>query len=361
MNSSGVDDWRISLLGEYIRRNPESNDDNVETPLDMTPTREALSDSKYDYIALYISADYCTSCKQFAPVILASEENLKAKKCKVIYVSSDRDEAAFAASLRSLAGIDTMPYDASKTQLLRDVLSVKTIPSLLILRNENFATGIPVVVADARYSLPVDPQCRNFPWHPNGNSSSFSPMDRLIIRGEYGKWWDYGHKVNPAKPEEPYMDEHAVRARAGILNIITWIAIMNVFFWPEELYFAKYLFPFVFWEFLFSMKFGLTPLAPIGVLGTLLAILLQPKPSWTPARPKRFAWLIGLTLSSACFSFFLLREQLGKAYLPLQATVVFTCNLATWLESAMGFCVGCFMFNYMLVPLMGWDPCVECI
>ena len=31
------------------------------------------------------------------------------------------------------------------------------------------------------------------------------------------------------------MDEHAVRIRAGLLNVITWVAIMNVFYMRDLL------------------------------------------------------------------------------------------------------------------------------
>jgi hypothetical protein len=67
------------------------------------------------------------------------------------------------------------------------------------------------------------------------------------------------------------------------------------------------------YEFLSSSIFGLTPLAPVGFIATLLAIFLHPEPYWKAAKPKRFAWLVGLTLSVLCFTFFSLREDLGRA------------------------------------------------
>jgi hypothetical protein len=78
------------------------------------------------------------------------------------------------------------------------------------------------------------------------------------------------------------MDEH------GIINAITWIAIMNVFFGKDKT-FVTVLFLVVSWEFLMSMIFGLTPFAPVGELGSVLAIWLNPEPLWKPAKPKRFA------------------------------------------------------------------------
>ncbi len=155
------------------------------------------------------------------------------------------------------------------------------------------------------------------------------------------------------------MDEHAVRAQAGLLNVITWIALMNIFFWRDKI-FVLVLFPLVSWEFPTSMFFGLAPFAPIGVLGSLLAILLHPEPYWKPARPKRFAWAIGLTLASLCLTWFLLRDELGGTYRPLIGATVLTCNVATWLKSSCGFCLVCFVYNNYLVKWFDLEECQEC-
>lgn len=156
-----------------------------------------------------------------------------------------------------------------------------------------------------------------------------------------------------------YMDEHAVRMRAGLLNVITWVAIMNVFHMKNP-DLVNVIFGIVSWEFLTSMLFGLTPLSPLGVIATLMSVVLQPAPLWKPANPKRFAWLIGLSLATTCFILVQFRKDLGDAYRPAVATVALTCNLATWLEGNAGFCVGCFLYNNVLVPYTGKEECSEC-
>lgn len=81
-----------------------------------------------------------------------------------------------------------------------------------------------------------------------------------------------GHKgVVPDRGDEDtlWMDEHAVRIRAGILNIFAWVSIINVFY-EKNPYVAWPLIMIAMWEFLASTLFGLTPLAPIGTLATLL-------------------------------------------------------------------------------------------
>ena len=160
-----------------------------------------------------------------------------------------------------------------------------------------------------------------------------------------------------------YMDEHAVRIRAGILNIISWMALLNIVVF-RELTVVYALYPVVAWEFIASSVFGLTPLAPIGTVATLLAILFQPVPLWKPANPKRFAWSIGLVLASVCFLTVVWFRRAGlseDSYLYMLGTTVIMCNIFTWLESVCGFCLGCFVYNTVLVPYMdNLQECEEC-
>lgn len=42
------------------------------------------------------------------------------------------------------------------------------------------------------------------------------------------------------------------------------------------------------------------------------------------------------------------------------ATIALICNIFTWMESAAGFCVGCFLYNNVLVKYFGKEECKEC-
>ncbi len=145
------------------------------------------------------------------------------------------------------------------------------------------------------------------------------------------------------------------------------------------------------------MLIGLTPFAPLGTIATLIAVVLQPSPLWKPANPKRFAWgeslihciyltyvvypvhfmnwshlilqfssclpslsEVGLMLASTCFIIVQLKDKISED--SFRATVVaiaLTCNLFTWLESAAGFCVCCFVYNNVLVKYFGKEECKE--
>ena len=351
------EDWRVNLLGEHIQVNQQAIDEEANAPPPELVSVARAFNSRYDYIAIFIGADYCPHCKAFAPTVKEAVPFLEQKRCKVVFLSNDRTEEAFQASCRKNIGIDVVPYDLEKTRALRDLFDLTTIPALMVLKNSNFKAVTPEVVTNARNALVADPKAENFPWV---TEEPMSWVDRLIIRGKYGKWWELGHHVNPDFPDQIYMDEHAVRARAGLLNYVTWVAIINVWFWKEPDY-VQWLFPIVAYEFITSMIVGLTPISPFGILGTLMAIVLHPEPYWKPAKPKRFAWFIGFCLAFMCFMFVTYRKNLDRdIYLILVKATVITCNLATWFESSNGFCFGCFIYNTVLVPMYKLEECSEC-
>jgi hypothetical protein len=95
-----------------------------------------------------------------------------------------------------------------------------------------------------------------------------------------------------------------------------------------------------------AAAFGLTPLSPTGVLGT--AMTMGIRPLWKPTGPKRFAWLLGAGLAATC-----LAMQLAGASPVSMAVVVAICFVLTWLETALGFCVGCYIHKRV------WG-CEEC-
>lgn len=78
------------------------------------------------------------------------------------------------------------------------------------------------------------------------------------------------------------------------------------------------------------------------------------RPHWKPASPKRFAWLLGFLLVNTCFLAWLLEVRV------VVLLSVLTCCVLTWLECAMGFCMGCWIYNSFVVPMMGKEECGEC-
>ncbi len=132
------------------------------------------------------------------------------------------------------------------------------------------------------------------------------------------------------------INETATRARAGLLNIISSVTIFIMLAWPE-IDPIRYVGPFVIFDMLIAAKFGLTPLSPAGILGTI--ITLRMKPVWKPTKPKRFAWSLGALLGVCCMTFWWFNMPTAVI------AVLAICFVLTWLEAVLGFCVGCWIYS----------------
>ena len=86
---------------------------------------------------------------------------------------------------------------------------------------------------------------------------------------------------------------------------------------------------------------GLTPLSPIGTLGTFL--VRNQTPEWVGATQKRFAWALafGMALLIAILT------NTGVHGLGVQLIGLMLIALL-WLESVVGFCVGCFIYSRLI-------------
>lgn len=79
-----------------------------------------------------------------------------------------------------------------------------------------------------------------------------------------------------------YMDFHAVRVRAGLLNTIVWFAIFNVWLFKTPM-FLKVIYPIVAIEFFISANMGYT-FSPLGAPSIVIAWIFHDKPWWKPSR-----------------------------------------------------------------------------
>lgn len=138
-------------------------------------------------------------------------------------------------------------------------------------------------------------------------------------------------------------NEQQVRAAAGIT-----LALAAAAFVPAAM--AQRYVPiqavtvFFALEFALRSAFGLRG-SPVGWLaGRLVA---RQAPLWVSARPKRFAWTLGLVMASAMAVI----TNLGiRGALPL--TICVFCIALMWLETALGLCLGCEIYRALV--RRGW-------
>ena len=138
-------------------------------------------------------------------------------------------------------------------------------------------------------------------------------------------------------------NEHAVRAAAGITLVLGAVAFVYA-------YFAKVYAPIqtvtavFFLEFVLRVWVGIR-FSPLGVIAAWMT-RRQP-PHWVSAQPKRFAWSLGLGMA---FAMTVITNSGIRGYLP--RTICLICLTLMWLESALGFCLGCKIHSVLVSR--GW-------
>jgi len=146
-----------------------------------------------------------------------------------------------------------------------------------------------------------------------------------------------GQILSGAYGSDVMFNASAVRARAGILNIILGISIFILLAKPE-LDPICYVAPYLFADMIVAIIFGLTPVCPTGTLGTLLT--RKTPPVWTPHIPKRFAWSLGASLALTILVLRLLNCHVAWVIGGLGIFFVLT-----WLDAVLGFCMGCWIYS----------------
>ena len=146
-------------------------------------------------------------------------------------------------------------------------------------------------------------------------------------------------------------NENEVRAAAGLTMVLGAVAFSFAYFDGQyvPLQVVSTLF---FVEFLTRLTAGLR-YSPMGVIAR--AMTLRRPPDWVSARPKRFAWTLGLGLA---FSMMIITNSGIRGLLP--RTICAICLTLMWMESVLGLCLGCKIHS--LLVRRGWaanDPAFE--
>lgn len=210
------------------------------------------------------------------------------------------------------------------------------------------------------------------------------------------------------KEPSPYINDVAVRIRAGFLLIIPiymgftlfdvaytskWIVDTNTVTdtyetdWEERIIYAveatKRVYEYstqtwVLFYALFEMLAGMfvitSRLSPTILLSTVLA--QKSKPVWKPLVPKRFAWTIGASFIIMCILYFnpdtfagWVNTIANKELLPttenymsswIPTTLVWVCFGLMWMETVLGFCLGCKIHSLLVAMGILKEECEAC-
>jgi len=160
-----------------------------------------------------------------------------------------------------------------------------------------------------------------------------------------------GRATHGAEVRAAVFNEHEVRAAAGLTMVIGAVGFSYAYF--DRYYVPLRIVTAVFFaEFLLRLTVGLR-CSPMGAVAR--ALTLARPPEWVSAKPKQFAWALGLAMSS---SMVVLTNIGVRGIVP--RTICLTCLALMWMESVLGLCLGCKV--YALLVRRGWtakDRAVE--
>ena len=129
------------------------------------------------------------------------------------------------------------------------------------------------------------------------------------------------------------LNEREIRAAAGILFLATFISLMFILFRNNFLP-IKYVVTIFLADFIIRV-FVNPAFSPTLIIGRL--IVHNQSPEYVGAKPKKFAWTIGVALSATMFVFMVILNS----YSPITGIICFICLLFLFFESAFGICLGC--------------------
>ena len=144
----------------------------------------------------------------------------------------------------------------------------------------------------------------------------------------------FNQLVCPVSTER--VDENRVRTTAfGILTI------MGLFFMT-----SNPVFPAILMLDFYIRAFTRLKFSPISFLAYLFVKAIGTEPVWIDKAPKMFAARVGLLLTSLTLGAALLQ-------LPLLATITgATLVLFSFLECGLNFCAGCWVYTFVVFPLV---------
>jgi hypothetical protein len=148
-----------------------------------------------------------------------------------------------------------------------------------------------------------------------------------------------GLTVDGKEVRAAVFNEVQVRAAAGLTLAAGTIAFCYAYF-EHQFVPIRAVAVWYFFDFLIRVTAGLK-YSPTGVLAR--ALTYRRPPQWVSAKPKRFAWTLGMLLSGATA---VITNIPIHGYLP--RTLCLVCLVLMWMEAVLGLCLGCEIYAYLV-------------
>jgi len=138
------------------------------------------------------------------------------------------------------------------------------------------------------------------------------------------------------------INEREARASAGIMFLLGLLSLFSVYTLRTLIWAELFSITFIL-EFFIRMVIN-PKYAPYMLLGGL--IVNHQKPEWVEAKPKRFAWTLGLGLG-AIMTYYLLFDVIS----PTRLSICLLCLVLLYVESVFGICLGCLLYRKLNITL----------
>ena len=152
-----------------------------------------------------------------------------------------------------------------------------------------------------------------------------------------------GADANGQPLQAGVFEEGQVRAAAGLTLALGAVAFTYAYF--AQIYAPiQIVTTLFFFEFLIRVTAGIN-YSPMGMIAHWMT--RRNPPQWVSAKPKRFAWTLGLVMSLAMM---IITNTGIRGPLPL--TICLICLTLMWLEAVLGLCLGCEIHRFLV--RRGW-------
>ncbi len=136
----------------------------------------------------------------------------------------------------------------------------------------------------------------------------------------------------------PVMNEREIRGAAGILFLGTIISFLNIIFNGDFILFKYFIF-----YFMIDMGIRIFIHPQYSPTLTIARFMVRKQtPLYVGAAQKRFAWIIGFTLSSIMF----LHIVIINAFGPVSGLTCLVCMIFLFAELAFNICIGCKIYGW---------------
>jgi hypothetical protein len=136
----------------------------------------------------------------------------------------------------------------------------------------------------------------------------------------------------------PVLNEREIRASAGILFVVMLISLMFILF-KQNFLMIKYVIIVFLSDFILRV-FVSPRFSPLLIIGRL--IVSRQVPEYVGAAQKKFAWKIGLALSTLMFFLMVILNS----YSIITGLTCLVCLAFLFFESSFGICLGCLFYSF---------------